>query len=127
MTFARRVFLASGVYGVALLVPMLFLEARIAETFPPAHNHPELYYGFIAVTLAWQLQYLLIGTDPVRFRPPMLVAALAKTGFATSQAAVVLAGRAPATAFFAATPDLALAALFVVAWWRTPTASAAPA
>jgi hypothetical protein len=42
MTFAKRVFLIAGVYGVLVLAPQYFLEARIGRDFPPPITHPEV-------------------------------------------------------------------------------------
>jgi hypothetical protein len=47
------------------------LEAKVAA--PAAHiPFPENYYGFIGTALAAQAPFLIIATDPVRFRPAML-------------------------------------------------------
>jgi hypothetical protein len=40
MDFARRVFVAAGVYGLLVVTPLYFLEARIGEQQPPAITHP---------------------------------------------------------------------------------------
>jgi hypothetical protein len=61
--FARRVFLIAGVYGVLIVLPQCSLEARIARDFPPPITHPEYFYGFIGVALAWQIAFLLIARD----------------------------------------------------------------
>ena len=72
MTFARRIFFWAGIYGLIVLVPQYLLERRNGQNFPPIITHPEYYYGFIGVGLAWQVAFLLISGDPVRFRPLML-------------------------------------------------------
>lgn len=74
MNFARRVFLGAGIYGILVLLPMFFLERKLGIDFPPATNHPEQYYGFIGVALAWQFAFLLIASDVPRYRPLMLPA-----------------------------------------------------
>lgn len=48
MTFARRVFFIAAVYGVIVLVPQYFMEARSGRDFPPPITHPEHFYGFVA-------------------------------------------------------------------------------
>ena len=53
--FARWVFLVAGVYGVLVVLPQYSLEARIARDFPPPITHPEYFYGFIGVALAWRV------------------------------------------------------------------------
>ena len=52
-----------------ITTPNYFLETRLGEDYPPAITHPEFFYGFVGTCLAWQLAYLLIATDPVRYRP----------------------------------------------------------
>src|SRR4051812_46696368 len=77
-TFARRVFLLAGGYGVLVLTPMYFLEARIGRDQPPPITHPELFYGFIGLALVFQIIFFIIASDPVRFRPLMIPAILEK-------------------------------------------------
>jgi hypothetical protein len=63
MRFARRVFLIAGIFVLIVLTPQLFLEARLGQDYPPAVTHPEFYYGFVAVGLAWQVLFLVAATD----------------------------------------------------------------
>jgi hypothetical protein len=122
VVFARRVFLGAGVYGLVAVAPQYFLERTIAERFPPAITHPEHYYGFLGVTLAWQLAFLLIARDPVRFRPLMLVAAVEKLAFAPAVFVLFARGRVAAAALPFAAIDLVLCALFLLAWRRLDSA-----
>jgi hypothetical protein len=78
MRFAKWVFLLAGAAGIVIMIPLYFLEERLGRDNPPPINHPEWYYGFLGVTLVWQFMYLLIGLDPVRYRPAMLAAAAAR-------------------------------------------------
>ena len=64
MTFARRVFLIAGIYGLIVLLPQYVLEEKNGRDFPPAITHPEYYYGFIGVGVAWQIAFLVIASDP---------------------------------------------------------------
>lgn len=41
MKFAKRVFLAAGIYGLIVMLPFYFLENKIGCDFPPAITHPE--------------------------------------------------------------------------------------
>src|SRR5688572_22464103 len=91
--FARWLFKGAGVYGLLMVAPLFLLEAHLGELFPPRPNHPELYYGFAGTAFAWQLMYLLIGSDPVRYRPAMPIGALGKTIFGVSSIALFAAGR----------------------------------
>src|SRR5262245_58772505 len=79
MKFARCVYGIAGVYGVLVIAPLYFLESQIGAQDPPAITHPEYFYGFIAITLAWQLAFLLIARQPDRFRPMMIPSILEKT------------------------------------------------
>jgi len=95
MRFAKWVFLIAGVYGVLLIAPSYFLERRFGEEYPPAINHPEFFYGFMGAGLAWQFMYLLIGSDPPRYRTAMLIASAAKTSFAFAVLALYWQDRVP--------------------------------
>ena len=120
MRFARVVFLAAGVYGLAVLAPQLLFEQRIGEDTPPAITHPEFFYGFIGVGLAWQAMFLVIGWDPVRFRPAMVPAVLEKAAFTAAVAGLWAAGRAGGAVLVFASIDALLGVLFVAAYLRTP-------
>ena len=74
MRLARWIFLIAGIYGVLVITPFYFLEDQIGRDYPPAITHPDVYYGFIGVTLAWQIAFLVIATHPLRLRPLMLPA-----------------------------------------------------
>ncbi|MEO1167515.1 MAG: hypothetical protein AAFW97_02265 [Pseudomonadota bacterium] len=119
MRFARWTFGIAAVWGIAVIAPLYFLESRIAADFPPPVARPELYYGFIGVVLAWQLVYALIATDPVRYRPIMLIGALGKLSFFGACVALYAQGRVEASLIATTAPDLLLAILFGIAWAKT--------
>jgi hypothetical protein len=81
MKFAKYIFLVSGIYGLIVMLPQLFLESKIGRDQPPAITHPEFFYGFICITIAFQLVFLTIASDPVRYRPLMLVSLVEKFPF----------------------------------------------
>src|SRR4051794_4491591 len=118
MTFARRLFLIAGIYGLLVLVPQFFLEDRLGRDYPPAVTHPEHFYGFLGVAVAWQVAFLLIARDPVRFRPMMLPAVLEKATFGLAVVALFFRGRVPAVVLIFGLIDLTLGALFLIAFWR---------
>jgi hypothetical protein len=120
MRFARWVFLLAGISGVIVVAPPYFLERWAGEFDPPPVNHPEYYYGFVGVVLVFQLLYLLIASDPVRFRPVMLFGALGKSSFAIAVAALYAAGRASPLWLGLAAMDALLIVLFVIAYLLTP-------
>jgi hypothetical protein len=119
VVLARRIFLVAGIYGVVVLVPQYFMEGRTGRDFPPPITHPEHYYGFIGVALAWQVLFFIMARDPVRFRLVMVPAMLEKLAFGGAAVVLYLQGRLPALILGAGIFDLILAALFVVAFRAT--------
>ena len=123
MTFARRVFLIAGIYGLIVLLPQYFLEAKTGVDYPPAITHPEYYYGFIGVAVAWQLVFFLISRDPIRYRPIMLAAIVEKASFGLPAIPLYAMGRLHAEMLLAGLLDLSLGVLFVMAYARTAAAA----
>ncbi|MEM8696372.1 MAG: hypothetical protein AAGE05_10165 [Pseudomonadota bacterium] len=119
MRFARWLFAIAAIWGIAVVAPLYFLETMIGADFPPPVARPELYYGFVGVVLSWQLVYALIATDPIRYRPLMLIGALGKLSFFGACLILYLHGRADAMLVATTAPDLLLALLFVAAWFVT--------
>lgn len=78
MKFAKVVFWAAGIWGVLVLTPLYFMFNIIGRQDPPPITHPGFYYGFVGAGLAWQIAFLIIATDPVRFRPIILAAIVEK-------------------------------------------------
>jgi hypothetical protein len=120
MKTPRLIFTISGIYGLLILTPFLFLELKVAELTPGGLSNPEYYYGFIGAAWVMQLVYLTIGRDPVRFRPLMPVAALAKTVFFVTILILFLQEKVPAPALEFASVDALLAFAFLYAWRVTP-------
>jgi hypothetical protein len=114
--FASRVFLAAGIYGVVALLPQYFLEQKLGRDFPPPITHPEQFYGFIGVALAWQIVFLMIARDVQRYRLLMLPAILEKLSFGVAALVLFAQGRAAALVAGAGGIDLLLALLFGLAF-----------
>ena len=119
MKFAKYTFLIAGIYGLLVLVPMYFLEEKNGRDFPPAINHPEYYYGFIGVTVAWQVLFLVLSTNPKRYRPMMIPAILEKLSFAVPVLVLLVQNRVPFFIVVVAIPDLILGALFAMSFVKT--------
>jgi hypothetical protein len=117
--FARRVFTGAGIYGLVCILPMYGIERLLGERYPPPITHPEFFYGFAGVTVAWQLAFLVIGRDPVRLRPLMLPSIVEKLGYGLACVALVLRGRTAPEMLPTALVDLVLAVLFALAYRRT--------
>jgi len=93
MKFARYTFLISGIYGLIVMLPQFFMETRIGQDQPPAITHPEFFYGFVCVTVAFQLVFLTIASDPIRYRNLMLVSLIEKFPFVISVAVLYMQSR----------------------------------
>src|SRR5215204_589543 len=120
--FARRVFLIAGIYGILALVPQYFMEEKLGHDFPPPITHPEQFYGFIGVALAWQFLFLVIAKDPVRFRAAMIPAILEKLAFFVPCIILYLQGRMAGAVMAPASIDLLLAVLFALSYFSTKPA-----
>ncbi len=121
MSFARWTFSLAGCYGLLVTLPLYFAEERLGRDFPPAITHPELFYGFIGVVVAWQVAFLVMAQEPARFRPLMLVAVLEKLSYGIATAVLFQLQRVPALVFASGLVDLLLGALFVTAFWKSRT------
>jgi hypothetical protein len=126
MRFARWVFRIAAIYGLLVLLPQYLMEERVGRDDPPAVTHPEYFYGFIGVAVSWQFAFLVIGQDPVRYRPLMIPAVLEKAAFGVP--ALVLFGqhRLSGTVLVFGMIDFVLGALFVMAYVRTRCAEPGP-
>jgi hypothetical protein len=126
MQFSRWLFRIAGIYGLIVLVPQFFLEARIGADYPPEVTHPEYFFGFLGVGLAWQIAFLMIATDPVRFRPIIIPSVIEKFSFAMAATVLFIQHRAPGTILAAGMVDLALGVLFMNAWQRLAASNRPP-
>jgi len=124
MKTPRLIFTLAGIYGLVILSPLLFLERKVAELTPGGTTQPEYYYGFLGAALVMQLVYLTIGRDPVRYRPLMPIAALAKAVFFMTIMILWLQERISAAALEIASVDALLAFAFLCAWRMTPAQGA---
>lgn len=118
VSFAKRVFSGAGVWGLCVLTPLYFVFDLMGRAYPPPITHPDLYYGFIGLGIAWQIGFLIIGRDPQRFRPMMIAAMVEKFMFVVSQAVLYMQGRVLLGQAAAAAPDLVLGLLFTVSFSR---------
>jgi hypothetical protein len=125
MRFAKIVFLIAGIYGLLILTPMYFLENRIGRDTPPAITHPENFYGFVGVALAWQVLFLVLSTDPVRYRPMILPSILEKVTWGTALIVLLSQGRLALSTFAIGSVDWIFAFLFLAAYFTTKLRHAA--
>jgi hypothetical protein len=119
MRFAKWVFLLAGVSGVLLVAPAYFLEGPSEQIDPPRVNRSEYYYSLVGSVLAWQVGYLLIASDPIRFRPVMLLGSLGKASVAIAVAILYVNGKASLLWAGLASMDATWVILFLIAYRRT--------
>ncbi len=120
MKFAKYTFLIAGIYGLIVTIPQYLLETKNGIDYPPAITHPEYYYGFVGVVMAFQIIFLLIGSDPLRYRPLMLVSALfEKFPFVIAVYTLYALGRVYSIMVGLATIDLILGVLFMISYFKT--------
>ena len=119
MRFARIVFRIAGIYGFIVLLPQYFTEAKTGRDFPPPITHPEYYYGFIGITLTWQLLFILLSIDPVRYRLMMIPAMLEKLVFVVPVVILYYMHRVSGLIVGVSLVDLVLCILFVMAYVKT--------
>jgi hypothetical protein len=119
MKFAKVVFWVAGIWGLVVIAPLYFMFDLIGKQDPPAITHPGFYYGFVGCALAWQIAFLIIGTNPVRLRPMMIPSVVEKFTFGVAVVALVMQGRTNQRDLVFAATDLTLGVLFVVAFLVT--------
>ena len=115
----KIVFLVSGIYGLLVLLPQYFLETKNGMDFPPPINHPEYYYGFIGVGVAWQILFLILSSDPVRYRLMMIPAMFEKFSFTVAAAILFFQNRIPSMVFGFGMIDFVLGILFILSFIKT--------
>jgi len=117
--FSRFVFRLAAFVGLVEIAPLYFAEGVINRTQPPAITHPEFYYGFIGVVVAWQIAYLIMSEDPARYMPLFPAVFLEKLLYPAALAVLYLGGRVQsAAALVGGAVDLCLLALFVASWMK---------
>jgi hypothetical protein len=75
--------------------------------------------NFLAITLAWQVAFLMIGRDPGRLRPMMIPAILEKALYVLTLVALYAQGRLESGQVAPGVPDFLLGCLFIAAFFKT--------
>lgn len=119
MKFAKYVFIGAGIWGLAVLLPFYALVDVTGRPYAPPTEYPQFFWGFFSVALAWQVAFLLIGTDPARFRPLIVAAIIEKMGYVATLAVLYSSGRISRLDFQPAPPDFVLGVLFIAALVKT--------
>ena len=119
MRFAKIVFLIAGVWGIVVVTPLYFLHDVTGQPYAAPTLYPHFFYGFLSVTMAWQIAFLVIGSNPVRFRPLMIPAIVEKLGYVVTVAVLYSQSRISQSDASTAVPDFLLGVLFVTAFAKT--------
>ena len=119
MRLAKIVFVLAGIWGLAVLPPFYWLVDITGRHYDVPTQYPQFFYGFMSITLAWQIAFLVIGSNPARFRPLMVPSMLEKFGYVATLAVLYAQGRVSSTDAQAIVPDLILGVLFVAAFVKT--------
>jgi hypothetical protein len=117
--FAKYVFISAGVWGIAVLTPFYWLVDVTGRRYAPPTEYPHFFYGFFAITMAWQFAFLVIGSNPIRFRPLMVPSMFEKFSYLVTLVVLYNQARISTADFQAAIPDLILGILFVAAFVQT--------
>jgi len=118
MLHSRRILSSAAIYGFIVLLPQYLMESRTGSDFPPPITHPEYFYGFLGVALAWQIAFLIMATDPVKYRWLLIPAICEKLSFGLAALALHNARGVPWTILLGGIIDLLLASLFAFALWE---------
>ena len=119
MRLARIVFIGAGIWGVGVLTPLYWLVDVTGRQYSSPTEYPHFFYGFLGVAMAWQIAFLVIGSNPMRFRPLMIPSMVEKFGHVLTLAVLYAQRRIPLQDAQAALPDLLLGVLFIVAFMKT--------
>lgn len=116
MRYAKFIFVGAGVWGIVVLTPLYWLVDVTGRSYNPPLDYPHFFYGFLSVAMAWQIAFLVIGSNPARYRPLMIPGILEKLGHVGGGFVLFVNERISAIDAQAAIPDLVLAMLFMVAF-----------
>ena len=119
MKFAKVVFVCAGIWGIGVLTPLYWLVDVSGRRYGVPTEYPQFYYGFLSVAMAWQIAFLIIGSNPARFRMLMIPGILEKLGYVVPLAVLYQQARVTWADAQAAVPDFALAILMMLAFVKT--------
>lgn len=125
MRFAKIVFLVAGIYGFLVLTPIYFMEGAIGRQIPPPITHPEYFYGFLGAGLAWQIVFLVISRDPVRYHALIFPSILEKVSYGVALLILFAQHRIPGSVLVVGSGDWIYAVLFSAAYFAAEPRSAA--
>ena len=118
MKLARWIFLVAGILGLLMVAPVAFTLVAGGKTIlPDAANLGLFIYVMVLQHICWQILFIILAREPIRYRPMMLLASFVEA----------LTSLNPIWLFFFGVKYwipivvvyLAFALLFIVAFWWT--------
>jgi hypothetical protein len=119
MKFAKVVFVGAGIWGIGVLTPLYWLVDVSGRRYGVPTEYPQFYYGFLSVAMAWQIAFLIVGSNPARFRMLMIPGILEKLGYVVPLVVLYQQARVTWADAQAAVPDFVLAILMLLAFVKT--------
>jgi len=119
MRFAKVVYYIAGIYGTPAILMGYFSEPWVARNHPPAVTHPEYLYGFMGVTLAWQIAFLIIAGEPLRYCGMMIPSMIEKSGYAAAVLVLYNLHRLDRTLYLLGSLDWVFLFAFIAAYFHT--------
>ena len=116
MTFAKFVFIGAGIWALTVLAPLYALIDITGRRYVAPTQYPQFFYGFLAVAIAWQVAFLVVGTNPARFRTLMIPCIIEKLSYVATLILFFASDRISALDAQPAWPDGLLGLLFIVAF-----------
>ena len=114
MKAVKVIFWVAAIFGILALLPGYFGESQ----YDPAIAHPQFYYGFLGLALVFQLVFIMIARDPVRYRALIPIAILEKASFFVPSVLLWSQGRLEMSgSFVGALIDGLFMLLFIWCWW----------
>ena len=123
MRFAQVVFAVAGIWGIVVLTPFYWLVDVTGRVYDPPAEYPHFFYGFFTVALAWQIAFLVIASNPTRFRTFMIPAMIEKLGYVATLVVMYGQQRVAQVDAVAAVPDGLLGLLFILAFVKARASS----
>jgi hypothetical protein len=112
--FASLVFLLAAIYGIPASLTLFLTDA------PDPHRL--LYFAFGGIAVVFQLVFLVISRDPVRFLTLMPLSVLEKLSFGVPALVFYFRGQTEPSLALGGAMDLVLTVFFLIAWRKTARA-----
>jgi len=119
MRFAKFAFIGAGIWGIVVLTPFFWLVDVTGRHYAAPTEYPHFFYGFFTITMAWQFAFLVIGSNPGRFRPLMIPSMFEKISYVILLLILYSRSRITTADVQAAVPDFILFVLFVMSFVKT--------